>query len=386
MAVIVCNISALEYWRCPPIVRDAEVPLGVACAPRDAGGLGFARSTFFPRTNAREAERLIPGRLLTDLKGVSLPVHVMVDGTARRSSTELIAYHRMPATVSRENIIQLGNGLSVLSPLAALVDASQKQIRTHIARVACECCGIYACHRDTLRSNFVLNELLATHELERIARQARRSLSDYLESKNDPPWIPSLANTTRSASLWRRPPLFSKDELQSFTIANSSLRGSKPLYRALDLVQDGLASPLETQSLIMACSDSASGGQGLPVPEINKRIPLSNEARKLYPFSNVYADGLWENNKTIFEANGKAFHADDKGFLIQSGRTSALKLMGYKIHELNYAQLKDPDQFAAIMKTLAEDIGATPPRRTAAFLARESKLRFETLQRTPFTN
>lgn len=74
--IIICDISALEYWRTPPIVRDAALSQeDVLCVSEYSAPLSTARQRARPRT----IEDRLRERLPADLKNLSLPVHVMVD-------------------------------------------------------------------------------------------------------------------------------------------------------------------------------------------------------------------------------------------------------------------------------------------------------------------
>ena len=211
-------------------------------------------------------------------------------------------------------------------------------------------------------------------------------MADFMRPCSDMPWVPSVPKIGQPATLWRRPPLFSSDELETFLIANSRLRGSKKLADAMPLVKDRLASPLETKVLIMMCSHRASGGYGLPFPQINEPIAMSPTAASLYSVKQVYADFLWPESKTILEVDGKAFHSDEQGFLIQSGRAAALRSMGYRVHNINYQQLADIDQFSAIMDTVALDLGVSRPNKTGSYILRANKLRESVLRRDRFVS
>lgn len=384
MAVILCNISALEYWRCPPIIRDAEISPSAFkhCDERSDEFLSLVK----PRANAREAERLIAGRLFTDLKSLSLPIDVMVDDSTTRNDHRFLRLHRIPSALNRSSVMPIGGGLSVLSPEAALTLCSPSLSKFRLAQLACEFCGIYSCAPQTTRTDIVLDELLSTHELEHMAHRTHKTLPDFMTPRSSAPWVPSIPKSGQPATLWRRPPFFSSDELASFLIANSRLRGSKKLASAMTLIKDGLASPLEAKVLIMMCAHRASGGYGLPFPQINEPIAMSVAASSLYSVKQVYADFLWPESKTILEVDGEAFHADEQGFLIQSGRTASLQSMGYRIHNINYQQLADFDQFIAIMDAVAFDLGILPPNKTGSFIVRADELRKSVLQRDRFVS
>lgn len=72
MDAIICDISAWEYWRTPPALRDVEIPIDIA-RTKKTDGLGLEWLSEIPRLNIRPLDASIRERLLTDLKGVTKP-------------------------------------------------------------------------------------------------------------------------------------------------------------------------------------------------------------------------------------------------------------------------------------------------------------------------
>ena len=52
MDAIICDISAWEYWRTPPALRDVEIPVDIARAKKP-DGLGLEWLSEIPRLNIR---------------------------------------------------------------------------------------------------------------------------------------------------------------------------------------------------------------------------------------------------------------------------------------------------------------------------------------------
>ena len=174
---------------------------------------------------------------------------------------------------------------------------------------------------------------------------------------------------------WKRPPLCSKDELRCFYELHPSVQRTHRFEKALFLVQDGSASPLETQCSMLLTGPASLGGEALPSPHLNQKIALSKAAQKLAGTTYCIGDAVWEQGKVIFEENGSEFHSDRNGFYIRSGRISALQHMGYTVHEMNYAQLSDLEQYETIVETLCVSLEAEMQPRTAAFRAAHAALR-----------
>lgn len=128
MDAIICDISAWEYWRTPPALRDVEIPVDIARAKKP-DGLGLEWLSEIPRLNIRPFDASIRERLLTDLKGVTRPVHIMLPESTRYSSDFIVA-HRVPRDLPSSCVVDLGNNLGVLSPSYLLVKAPRKTARS----------------------------------------------------------------------------------------------------------------------------------------------------------------------------------------------------------------------------------------------------------------
>lgn len=107
MDAIICDISAWEYWRTPPALRDVEIPVDIARAKKP-DGLGLEWLSEIPRLNIRPFDASIRERLLTDLKGVTKPVHIMLPESTRYSSDFIVA-HRVPRDLPSSCVVDLGN-------------------------------------------------------------------------------------------------------------------------------------------------------------------------------------------------------------------------------------------------------------------------------------
>lgn len=390
--VIICDISAWQYWRCPPLVRKGETSIDVACASKEQGGLGLNRKLLTPRANAREADRLLATRILSDLKGVELPIHIMLDRTSPRRSSYLAVCHRPPEWLTREHIVDIGNGLSVLSIPAMLETLGRRLGPFEIAGAMNELCGTYALFHQTARAKQVINPLLENGTIKKLANRKADVIRFFCDESGKRAtftarkgkifsWQPTLTKTGTLDNLWKRPPLVTLDELELFANCHPCSKGTGVYAEALKFVQEGLASPFENQIAIALTAPSTLGGEALPVPSFNRKIPFTEAGRKLAGSKYCVGDAVWSESRTVLEANGYDCHTDDNGFYIKSGRTSALQSLGYTVHEINYAQFKDRTQYEAIVRSLCSSIGIEPQVRTKVFLQRSEVLREYLLSR-----
>lgn len=78
--------------------------------------------------------------------------------------------------------------------------------------------------------------------------------------------------------------------------------------------------------------------------------------------------------KVDIELNGRAFHADERGFSLESGRRAALEAMGYRVLEITHGQMEDYDSFETISLSFADVLGFREAPRTSAFCKRRKEL------------
>ena len=385
MAVVLCGISALEYHRTPPMLRAPEVSFEQAAAPCASGGAGVKAEALRCRANAPEAERAIVSRLLTDLKGLSLPVHVMTDATVCRRGSSRIAYHRWSEQLY-DSSIGLGGELSVLTPTATLAYLAREVGFVSLCKVACELLGIFTVHRETALTRLLTSELLSRGEL---TPEAQGAYPDHIrafyevdgrpasmQGRNGAgiPWEVSFDRYRRPTNLWRRAPLLSLEELHVFASVYKGARGAKILTAVAHNVRPGTASPLEVRWLLALCLGYRRGEEGWPWPSTNRRVDFGARERAVSGQDSCVCDALWEHKNAVLEVMGEEFHADKLGFKLQSGRTTALEHLGYTVREVTHGQLVHPDRYEVAVENLSAAFGIPLAKRGKAFRSRQREL------------
>lgn len=381
---ILSGISAWQYHETPPLLREVELtPELMHSVDPQCKEIPSQRT----RSNARLAERLIQGRLLTDLKGLSTPVHVMSDSTCGMHDSPLVRMHRIPKGFPTSRAIHIGNGLHVLSPeLAACMSYSPRRI-VEAAKLLFEACGIFCLPPATERMRIALR-LLADHGALKktnfdghgiygYADADGRRLSHLGADGSEPHWIPCFDRHGELTDLWKRPAHTNSEEIALALEEVAGMRGFAMARRALQFVHDGSASPAEVRAVMLLCSGRGLGGESWGRPCLNRRIDLTPEARLVAGTSYCIADILWPERMGILEVQGKAFHADERGFAIASGRRPALESMGYEAPEITHMQMKDLELFDAMLPALAKRLGFCLEKRTPAFLRRRNRLHDE---------
>lgn len=387
MATILCDISAWQYWRTPPELRNLCIDVTVATTPVQEGGLGIPISLLRRNANAREADACVHGRILTDLKGVTLPVHVMVDAGSGLVPSAVTKPHRMPSWIRlRKHTVSLGNGLYVLSPEVLLLTGSGVG-KIARAKMMYEACGIFSLLPTNARMAWLLRRLRAEDILTRSAEGSQAIYGYYDESGaplsfcdpwGDPlPWSPVFDRNGTMTSMWKRPPLTSTQAIEAVAPSLTRARGLRASLAALSICRNGAASPLEAYAHLLLCSGCHIGGESWGNPELNRRIALTPQAQALAHTSFCIGDLVWAARKRVLEVHGEGFHADSLGFRLDTGRRAGLESMGYEAPELTYEQMANLELFDAVLPSVANKLGFSLQRRTPAFLRRRDRLHRE---------
>lgn len=382
MDTVICDISALEYWRCPPIIREVELP-GEMADRAMLPSMLFSR-----RANARWDECAVGERLLTDLKGIALPVHLMANTANRRPLEGCFAFHRYSPRLAAQ-AVSLGGGISVLTPAATLAHLARRLSTPKLLLLAFELAGTYSILHKTPAMDLVLNELLGQQVVSRKAQESRldhfrefydaqgRMASFFGRNGSELPWELSFDRYGRPTDLWRRPPLMSVEDLLLAAEELRGIQGSKRLVATSRSTHAGSASPLETRALLMLCLSCRNGGQGWPWPSINRRVDFDAEARLVSHQSYAVCDQLWPDRNFAIEVLGEEYHVDKDGFKLQTGRTAALEHMGIQVQELTYEQLADLEKFDVLLQTAAAKGGFPQRRQSAKLLEKRRELHTE---------
>ncbi|MDO4437357.1 MAG: hypothetical protein Q4B77_05340 [Coriobacteriaceae bacterium] len=325
-----------------------------------------------------------------DLKGLSLPIHIMVSENLRRAnSCKQFVTHRIPQGLNPSHVFDLGGGLYVASPELALM-----RPRAHVQSIALaqdlfEACGLYARAPKTPACQLALNKLLeSSHPSVQPAANSSAALSAYYDFDgsrvahvdtfgNPLPWTLSKAAQGQPTDLWKRPPLTTRDDLEAFASTIRGARNSKRVLEALGLVQNGSASPLETKACIMLTSSVWQGGEGWRKPFLNRRIALDRNAQAVSHQHYCIGDMVWPDTMGLVELLGEAYHTDRMGFKKETGRSAALDYLGYNLVEFTYEQLANLEIYDTLIGTYADRLGFRIPDRTPSFLRRRTLLHNE---------
>lgn len=142
----------------------------------------------------------------------------------------------------------------------------------------------------------------------------------------------------RISGFYEREPPTDKDAIGRLVEDLAGLRGLTRVRRALDLVQPGSRSPMET---LVACALSFPvdmGGLGFAPPQLNHLVELDRVASSIAGTSCCYVDLAWPEAKLGVEYNGGDFHLDPAK---DRRRIEALDRMGWSIATFEARDMAD---------------------------------------------
>lgn len=376
METVICDISALRFWRTPPVVRmlAAGQIAGTAleaCVPHE----GLARlqeeiASTLPlcRLFLDGARWRRLGRSAHDLRDIFLslapclpgPVDILTDKRGTKNS-DLIRYRYWTGELAPSSIISISDEVSVASPAFALQQVLARSSWVDGLMLSSELCGSFAVYDCPAPIRRFVTGLLAD--------EASRSSFCSCSA-----WSPCLDGKALSG-LWSRLPLVEPFELFDAAEASGSARGRSKLREVAGLVKPGAASPLEVQAGILLGLSRHRGGEGFGEFEYNKRVSLSPSAQVLAQRSSCVCDLYYDCADLDIECQSRLIH-DNAGSLISDfDRSAALREMGINVLFASADMLASPRRFHAFADLVADELGVARPRQTDAHRTASANLR-----------
>ncbi len=383
--IVISGNSAFAWWRTPPIIRDTALP---ADALKITPTLSQELKSLLlrpSRQNEGAVTEPLRSRILSDLKGIPLPIEVCTDEFKRHKPTPLYTVRHANVETLKPYLVNLGGGLYVANPELAIVQMMNRVSDIEALSMLYEATGIYAIFKPTPLVSIAID--LIERELGTACWEAasKNRISAYWDecgsrcpmpaSEDDTAgWTPCLNRTGTMTTLWKRPPITTHERFELEIARMKYLGGLKRARRLAPFIVEGAGSPLETNMVMIICLPPELGGEGWRIPYLNRRIALSPSAQLLSGSSFCVGDQVWPDSKLVLEENGKEYHADRDGFAEHSGRRAALESMGYIVQEITYAQMSHYEQLEAILLSIATQFGFSLQPRTPAFIRKRKGL------------
>lgn len=381
MCETICDLTAFNYWRTPPIVRL------LACGPEEdellRNMLDLRRLREFREELAQE-NMLVRALRGTDLRranygpgterikalacqlapSTEAPVELLVHEAGKRRRSKLVHPHVWGHELPPGTTIEVGEGVCVVTPEFALLELAARTNTTRVALLAAELCGGFACYKPPASVRKVLQELVGSGRLPVHGG-----------------WSPALDQRGRLTTLWTRPPLCGKDELTSCANGSGSARGRERLLQAAGLVHPGAASPFEVQAGVLLGWDPSRGGEGYSGLEHNHRVNLSPQAqrvaRRAYCSCDLYWGADGDRAALDVECQSAQHHAGSESALSDADRASALQLEHTNVLGITFRQLTDRKAFEGVSTLVAERLGREVHVKTAREERQAEQLRKE---------
>lgn len=286
--------SALEVLHGLPRVRSLPRQGALPPGPPTAADL---------RTAMARIEKRCPNTVL------SYPVHGVSCSCRHSRASDALLSHSLTKRLPPSALLVLGGGVSVAAPPLALAQMARELSFPRLVEVGYGICGTYR------------------------------------------------AGAPGSDARFDAEPLDSVRSMRAFLQANSHLDGSAMALRALRYVADGSASPRETKLAVLLALPQRYGGYGLGVPQMNREVHTTAEARRLCSRATLRCDLSWLGAKIDVEYNSRSFHQGEASRIGDSRRANALMAMGFTVVAVTNDELDSLSATDVIARTVARALG-----------------------------
>ncbi|MDO4849413.1 MAG: hypothetical protein Q4B45_06575 [Coriobacteriia bacterium] len=373
MDITICDATAYQYWRIPPVVQllavapEADIRLARVLTEGDLETLSARAAQAYEKCavahcgNAGEVYRtLLDAAPLLSLCG-NAPFDVLAQDVRAIRESKLVKPRVWSAGAPVGGTREATDLFNVASPEFTLQQLAARASLERTLLLASELCGGFAVFRPPTEIANVIQRLCDNRSFPSIGG-----------------WEPCLDGNGRLTDLWKRPPLTTPKDLKHLAKTSDSSRGRARLSLAADLVVPGAASPFEVQAGILLGLSRRRGGAGLGGFEFNRRVSLTPDAALLAKRGSCSCDLYWDEGLDV-ECHSVAWHAERGSQLSDFTRETALELMGIEVLPITYEQLSSLRQFDAIVRVITAKLGRKLPQKTESIQAAVNHLRMEVL-------
>lgn len=322
MEKILCNISALRFYRVPPRylymmpnLPDFDTPFG--------------------RSELRGSPAV------SEIFG--LPIHALDTKRSLLHST-LVRPHRWDGPLPMGSIRETPHDVSVTSPLLTLLMLAYRFTPIQLAMLLYELVGKFTFFTST-----------------QMLEEACKGLPPAPDWEFDGGWKMVRDAKGGPSGLWQRPPLLTMDQVNEFIDRGRGVRGRWKLAQAMRYVTGVTRSPFEACASMLLCAPRRLGGRGFGGVQNNFRIDLSEDARTICGLSYAEGDLTWpataRHPTTIVECQGRMTHSSVEASESDDDRALALENMGIDLVRITYKQISDEDKFELLSSHLGAKLG-----------------------------
>lgn len=287
-----------------------------------------------------------------DLEGlgiVSTPVDVLIPSSLMRSRGMWARTHGWVSSIPSHAMRRVDERVLVSSPEFVILQLAHAHIR-----------------RDPLLDEMIDRHVEERDELARFGIEAEAPYEDLIGWEHTRHLVGVIQvamefagtyrlSTPNGATRYNEPQLMTIESALGFLDAVGTGNDTRRTQRALGLAADGSASPMETALFLLLTLPVDMGGFGLPVPVLNRAIPVRLGDEDLTP------DLLWRSQRLVIEYQSDEFHAGkgrdktDQDVM----RANAMRAAGYQVLEVTPGILRQPSRVKALAEQVATLLGVT---------------------------
>ena len=373
MDTVICDITALNYWRVPPVVQllacspTADERLARHLTDQDLEVLSnnFAKvQKSFKQKHSGNAGRAYRA-LMDEVPLLALcgeaPFDILTTSKDGGCRSKLVRPRLWTSDSPFGGERQITDNLYAVSPEFAFQQVATHKKFGQALMMATELCGSYSIYHTPKPIAQIIERLYSSEQLPAIGG-----------------WFPSIGPDGKLGDLWNREPITTPGALLHQAQTSGSPRGQKKLERVAKLVVADAASPFEAKAGILLGLPRRCGGAGLAGLSHNQRIGFNLDAAVLAGRNACYCDLYWSEGVDL-ECQSKEWHSQRDEQLSDFTRQAALELMGIDVVPMTYEQLTSQRQFDAIARLVAAKLGRDTHKKSDFERRAEAKLRQEIL-------
>ena len=272
--MILVGTSALEWWRTPPVIKEAHIDQ----AALDQDGwcvdetIQYARKR---RAKPYECVEQVKERILSDLKGLTAPIYAIVNEDQPALYNSFMHTRHMKRVIPQEYLNDIGDGMYVVAPQVAVLQTTYSGAPYDALLLMYELCGTYGRFEPTPRAALVLENLVQEGRWPGDSSNERDGSVDGVRAgaMDDSAWVPRFDDQGRPNGIWTRPPLISSEDIRGIVPQHKGVGGIIDYRFVANSVRDGSCSPLATKAAIALCSIASNGGEAWPSPRFSLEVP-----------------------------------------------------------------------------------------------------------------
>lgn len=355
-----CGWSAFQWHRIPPLVKMLHLA--------DGGD------------DARLDELLAMGKAGDPLfGGVDWPLHAHArDADHKPRRGDLLVPRLCGSVTPRDPRVEpVGHGFFAMNPLLTMLTLASQLSPERLALAGCELCGTFSIFKPDPGLQAELDAIRDGN----VAHLGDLAEDLLVEARLG--WQQARDINGRPSDLWKRPPQLAIHEIHDFISGlPDRARGKKNLLKAIDLMVERTASPLEATAALLLGQPRRRGGENLGTPLCNHPIPLGSAARQIAGQTICHGDLCFQGRNGVMldiECHSKAWHDSSEKAMSDMQRATALECMGVDVLFITSDQLRDDSQAAEFAQLARRKLGIKQADPTVGLLRKRDELRKQVL-------